>query len=149
MAKNGSAILLAVNTGTDQTPVFSAIPCQTSAEYTLSVDAIDTSCKDSPDNTNIPGARDRTISVESNPTDWPEFAVSPSGSEEVLRAAAEAGEQIRGCIVVDGDNLEEFVATITGFSVSAPREDKVTMSIDLQLSGGLTPFPAAPPEQQG
>lgn len=139
MAKNGSAILIAVNTGTEGSPTYTAIPCQTSAEYALSVDAIDTSCKDSADETNIAGSRSRSISAETNVSDWPEFALSPTGAEQIVRNAAETGAQVQGAVVVDGDPAETFTATITSLSVSAPREDTTTMSLELQISGGMTP----------
>lgn len=143
MSLNGSAVILAVNTGTAEAPTFTVIPCQTSGDYSLSVAARDTSCKDSPDETNAPGSRSRTLSVESFPTQWPELVADPVGVEQKLRHAAETGLQVLGRIVVAGDAREEFTATITGYNLSAGREDTTTLSMDLQVSGAMTPVAAS------
>jgi predicted secreted protein len=142
MAVNGSAVLIAVNIGTNESPDFEIIPCQTSGEYDLSRETVDTSCKDSPDNTNIPGAADRTVSVESNISAWPELVANPANAEMYLRKAAETGTQVKGAIVVSGTRLEEFTATITSLQISADRESPTTMSIELAISGALTPVAA-------
>lgn len=139
MAINASSVLLSLNTGTEGSPTYTVIPCQTSADYSLSVATRDTSCKDSADDKNAPAARSRTMSVETLPTAWMTLADTPSGAEQVLRHAAETGEQIKGRIVVGGDAVEEFDATITGLSISLPREDNMTASIDLAISGAMTP----------
>lgn len=139
MAVNGSVVLISLNTGTVESPTFTVIPCQTSGEYSLSVETRDTSCKDSADNSNAPGARSRSLSVETIPGAWPELKVSPSTAEEKLRKYAETGVQIQGRIVVGGTALEEFTGTITSYSLSAPREDNLTASLDIEISGGMTP----------
>lgn len=139
MAINGSVILLSVETTPPGT--FTVIPCQTSGEYALSVATADTSCKDSADDTNLPAARSRTISIETMPTAWPELSLSPTGVEQIVRDAAESGTQVVGQILVSGIAVEEFTATITDYSLSAPREESVTLSIELQISGAMTPVP--------
>ncbi|MDZ7732198.1 MAG: hypothetical protein U5R31_03020 [Acidimicrobiia bacterium] len=100
MAINGSSVLLSINTGTDESPTYTVIPCQITADYSLSVSTRDTSCKESADDTNAPGSRSRTMSVETLPTAWPLLADTPSGAEQILRSKAETGEQIDGRIVV-------------------------------------------------
>lgn len=139
MAINGSSVLLSINTATDESPTFTVVPCQVTADYQLSVATRDTSCKSSADDTNAPGARSRTMSVETLPTAWMLLSDTPVGAEQVLRHAAETGVQITGRVVVAGSAVEEFTATISGLSVSAPREDNFTASIDLAISGPMTP----------
>jgi len=141
MAINGSSVLISVLTSTGP-DVFSVIPCQVSGEYSLSVEAMDTSCKDSPDAQNLPGSRERTISVETMPSAWPELNISPAGVEQIIRDAAETGTQVDGRIVVGGAAVEEFTATITSYSLSAGREEAVTLSMELQISGALAPVAA-------
>lgn len=136
MAVNGSTILLAVETSPT---VFDVIPCQTSGEYSLSVDTLDTSCKDSADSQNQPGNRERTLSVETLPTAWPELSLSPTGVEQVIRDAAENGQQVTGQVLASGTPAEEFTATITSYSLSAGREESVTNSIELMVSGPMVP----------
>ena len=46
-------------------------------------------------------------------------------------------------VVVAGDAVEEFTATISGLSISAPREDNMTASLDLAISGAMTPVTAS------
>lgn len=139
MGMNGSKILIAVNTASEGSPNYTAIPCQTSGEYALAVDTIDTSCKDSADDTNLPGARSRTVSVETRLAAWPDIVASPSGAAQVVRKAAETGEQVQGAIVVDAATVETFTATITSLTISAPREDDTTLSMDLAISGATSP----------
>lgn len=139
MSLNGSAVLLSMNTGTDEAPEFTVIPCQTTGDYDLSVETRDTSCKDSADEQVEPGSRSRSISVEILPNAWPELVESPSTANEKLRHAAETGLKITGRIVVSGVAKEEFDAVITSFSLSAGREESVTNSIELQVSGGMRP----------
>ena len=139
MAVNGSTVLLSVLTTAPST--YTVIPCQLTADYNLSVATRDTSCKDSADETNAPGSRSRTMSVETLPTAWPLLSDTPAGAEQIIRDLAETGEQVTGRIVVGGTDAEEFTATITTLSISAPREDNMTMSLDLAISGALTPVP--------
>jgi predicted secreted protein len=134
---NGSALFLYVNVGTSETPDWEAVPCQTSLEYSLSVDAIDTSCKDSGDATNIPGRRERSISAESRLDDWPEIVSSPTTALQGLRKAAETGLQIPVAIYKAAAEEEAGLATITGLTVSAPDQDATTLSIELAISGAL------------
>lgn len=131
---NGSAVLLSVLTSTGP-DVYTVIPCQTSAEYNLSVETRDTSCKDSADDTNSPGRRSRTMSVETMPTAFPALSLTPSGVEAILREAAETGDQVTVRINVSGTAKETYTATITSLGMSFPREDTTTMSIDLAISG--------------
>lgn len=139
MAVNGSSVLISINTGTTESPTYTVIPCQVTGEYSLSIETRDTSCKDSADNSNAPGSRSRSISVETLPGAWPELVESPAGAEQILRKYAETGVQVQGRIVVEAEAVEEFTATITSYSLSAPREDNLTASIELEISGGMTP----------
>lgn len=142
MPMNGSEVLVAVNTGTDESPEWEVIPCQASGEYTLEADTFDTSCKDTGDATNLPGRRSRTMSVEANPGAWPELKTSPTEVTEIVRKAAETGQQIQVAIVVSGTELEQGTATITSYSMAFPDQDKVTLSLELAISGGMTPISA-------
>lgn len=136
MAFNGSTVLIAVD-AVGGSPV--VIPCQTEANYALSVSPIDTSCKDSADGTNIPGRRERTISVVYNPAAWPTFDLTPTGVEAVVRHAAETGLQVIGQILVAAIARETFTATVTSYEVDAPDQDKATVSIELAITGAMTP----------
>lgn len=137
MPMNGSTVLLAVDTGSE----FEIIPCQANGEYALSADTFDTSCKDTGDATNLPGRRSRTMSVEANPAEWPDLVANPTTVEQVLRKAAETGLQVDFQVFVGGTATEEGTASITSLSITFPDQDKVTMSIEMAISGGMTPVP--------
>lgn len=139
MSLNGSAVLLSINTGTTESPTMSVIPCQVTGDYSLSVATRNTSCKGSADETNAPGSRSRSISLETIPTGWMTLADTPAGAEQVLRHSAETGVQVTGQVVVSGVAVEEFTATIEGMTLSAPREDNFTASFDLAISGAMRP----------
>jgi len=134
---NGSTVLISVDDGSG----FEIVPCQMNGEYALSADTFDTSCKDTGDATNLPGRRSRTISLEANPAEWPDLVASPTEVTEVIRKAAETGLQIDGQIVVGGTAKEEFTGSITNLSITFPDQDKVTLSLEVAISGGMTPVP--------
>lgn len=136
---NGSAVLIAINKGTTESPDFEVVPCQTSGEYSLTVATRDTSCKDSADNSNLPAARDRSLSCEILVDAWPLLQENPTTAAGLLRKCAETGVQVEVQIQVSGTGMEQGVATITSYSLALPREDNVSNSLELQLSGGLTP----------
>jgi hypothetical protein len=137
--KNGATILIAVNTGTPSEPTWTVIPCQTDGSYTINTATIDDSCKDSGDATNLPGRRTRSISGEFNLTAWPTLVESPATAVQYLRKAAETGLQVPVRIMDGAAPVESGVATIENLEVSFPDQDKVTGSIDLAISGAMTP----------
>lgn len=140
MPMNGSIVMIAIDTSATATPDYEIIPCQMTGEYTLEAETFDTSCKDTGDATNLPGRRSRTMSVESNPAAWPEIVTSPTTVDQILRKAAETGQQVGVAILVSATELEEGTATITSYSVSFPDQDKVSIAIELAVSGAMTPI---------
>lgn len=141
MAVSGSTILIAVNTGTEATPVWTVVPCQQSASYSVSNSPSEYTCKDTDDTQYISGTRTRSLSVEAYPTAYPELNTTPSGVEQIIRSAAETGTEVQGQIQSGGTGVENFEAIIASYEISTPVGEPMSVSMELTISGALTPVP--------
>ncbi len=128
VAVNGTDILLLVNTGTEEVPVYTVVGGQRGAEYPETTDEIDASSKDSAAYRVLPGRKKSAISCDA--------LYIPS---DAAYAALKAAMRNRDFILVrrreEGTDVEEARAIITDLSRSAPDNEVATVSISLTIDG--------------
>ena len=128
MGKNGSDILLLVNTGTDVEPVYMAVGSQRNFSREEATEEIDVSSKDGRAKRVIAGRYSSTISLEALyvPTDEGYLA---------LRDAMRNGDLIKVRISDENTPTEEADALITSLSEEYPDQAEATVSCDLTIDG--------------
>lgn len=128
---NGSAVLLLVNTGTDQSPIWTAVGVQTGLTRETTRNLIEVSGKDDDHTKWVYGRRDDTVSLEA-------VYVPDDAGVQALRQALEQKQVIKIRRSEDGTAVEEADALIKSISEEWPDNDKSTVSVDLQLNSEWT-----------
>jgi len=125
---NGADILLLANTGTDASPVWTAVGSQTGVTFEETNDEIDLSSKDSRAKRVSAGRYGATISLDA-------LYVPSDTAYLALKAAMRAGDLIKVRREEEGTATEEADALITSMSEEGPDQDAATISIDLTIDG--------------
>lgn len=129
MATNGTDIVLYVNTGTPSTPVWTKAAGQRNVSFTDSTAPIDTSSKDSADQTVIAGRDSAGITLD-------QLYVKIDPGFAALKAAKASRALIKLRRNENAIDIEQADALITELPVDAPDQDVATTSISLVVSGG-------------
>jgi TP901-1 family phage major tail protein len=128
MAMNGSDLLLLVNTGTPETPVYEAVGSQRDATIDEGNATIDVSSKDSRAQQVLAGRYSSSVSLDA-------LYVPNDAAFAALQAAMRAGELILIAREEDGTVVEVALANIDSMSQSFPDQGEATISISLTVSG--------------
>ncbi len=128
VATNGTDVLLYVNTGTVEAPVYTVVGGQRDAEYGRETDEIDASSKDSAANRVLPGRVKASLSCEA-------LYIPSDAAYQALDTAQSAREFILVHKYVDGVAVKEARAVITNLSEQHPDMDVSTVSIELSIDG--------------
>jgi len=128
MAKNGSDILLLVNTGTDETPSYEAVGSQRDVTFDESTEEIDVSSKDSRAKRVLPGRYGASISLDA-------LYVPSDAAYAALVDANRNGDLIKVAREEDDVTIETADALITSISGSYPDQGECTISVSLTIDG--------------
>ncbi len=126
---NGADVLLLVNTGTDEAPVYEAVGSQRGATFEENTAEIDVSSKTGGRAMRVVAGRyDATVTLDG-------LYVPDDNAYQALKAAERAGTLIKIRRQEEDADLEEASALITQISEAAPDQDAATISISLRISG--------------
>jgi predicted secreted protein len=125
---NGTDVLILVNTGTEVSPVYTAVGSQRGASLSETNDEIDISSKDSRAGRYLAGRYGSTLSLDG-------LYVPSNVAYLALKTAQRAGDAILVRIEEEGVEVEEASAIITDMSTDFPDQDAATISIDLRIDG--------------
>lgn len=131
MGVNGSDILLLVNTGTAEVPVYEAVGSQRDVTIEETTEVIDFSSKDGRAKRVGAGRYGSTLSLDA-------LYVPTNDAYLALKAAKRAGELILVAVQDDGVVEETANALITNMSRSFPDQGDATISIALEVDGEWT-----------
>lgn len=131
MAKNGTDILLLVNTGTNIAPAYEEVGSQRDVTFDETTEEIDVSSKDSRAKRVLPGRYSAGISLEA-------LYVPSDAAYQALQDAMRNGELIKVAKEDDGDTVETADALITSMSENDPDQGESTISISLTIDGEWT-----------
>lgn len=131
MGKNGSDVLLLVNTGTPAVPVYEAVGSQRDVSFDEATEEIDVSSKNSRAKRVLPGRYSASLSLDS-------LYVWTDAGYQALRDAMRDGELILVAKQDDGVTVETADALITSLSESFPDQGESTVSISLTVDGFWT-----------
>lgn len=125
----GVDILLLVNTGTDQAPVWTEVGGQRGATLSESLETIDVTAKDSGGVQEFaPGLYSWTISADG-------VDVVGNEAQEALKTAIRNRQPIKVRWSENGVDVFEGTAIVTSYEVEAPHDDVATFSLELQGTG--------------
>lgn len=128
---NGTDVLLLVNTGTDQTPVWTVVGGQRDVEFSEKVDVIDVSSKDSASRKILPGRYSATVKLDS-------LYVPSDAAYDALQTAFRGRNKIKVQRQEGGTALEQADAIITELGLKAPDQGEAVISLTLEIDGDWT-----------
>jgi TP901-1 family phage major tail protein len=131
MSKNGTDLIILVNTGTDLVPVYEAVGCQRDATIDQSTAAIDVSCKDSRAQRVLPGRYSGALSLDA-------LYVPTGAAYQALNDAMRDGNLILIGRQDEGVVTETVPALIESMSETFPDQDAATISISMTIDGFWT-----------
>ena len=131
MAVKGVDILIKVNTGTEGTPVWTAVGGQRNATLNMGTATVDTTSKDSGGwEDNLPGLRNWNVEFDG-------LFVEDDDGLAALEDAFMSGNQVQVQVATPSGNKYQGKATLTDFSYEGPYEGEATASGTLTGSGAL------------
>lgn len=125
---NGADVLLLVNLGTEDDPVWSIVGSQRDATFNETTAEIDLSSKDSRIRRLGPGRYSATVSLDA-------LYVPTDAAYLALRDAMRLGNLIQIQRQESEAALEYAYAVVTGLSQGMPDQDAATVSVDLGIDG--------------
>jgi len=125
---NGADVLLLVNTGTLNSPTWTAVGSQRGVTFEETNEEIDVSSKDSRAGRVIAGRYGATLSLDA-------LYVPNDAAYLALKTALRAGELIKIRREELGTATEEADALITSMSEEAPDQEGATISIEMTVDG--------------
>ena len=141
MGLNGTSVLLLVNTGTEETPVLTAVGSQRNLSREETTEEIDVSSKTARAKRALPGRYGSSMSLDA-------LCVPSNACYRALKAAMRDGELIVVRVSEDGVEFEEADALVTSIGEEWPDQEEATISVDLTIDGEWTAVPAAPEEPE-
>lgn len=131
MAVSGVSFLVAINTGTTATPVWTNVAGQRDATLNLNTAEFDATTKDSANwHEGLTGIRDWDISFNNL------FGESDTGLAELENAFLN-NEQVQIKLTTAANNTYDGTATLTNYAIGMPYNDVVTANGTLKGSGPL------------
>jgi len=128
MAMNGTDVLLLVNTGTIQSPVYEVVGSQRGVSFPENTENIDVSSKDSRAGRVLAGRYNATISMEA-------LYVPSDAAYQALKTAMRDGEMIKVRRSESAIETEECDAVINSLSPEFPDQEEAVISIELTVDG--------------
>ena len=128
MSMNGSDVLLMVNTGTTETPVWTAVGSQRDVTFEESTEEIDVSSKDERAKRVLAGRYSASVSLDA-------LFVPDDTAYSALQTAHRAGDLIMVARNVNSVDEESATALITSMSQTMPDQDGATISVSLTIDG--------------
>jgi len=128
VAISGTDILLLVNTGTEDAPVYEEVGGQRGATYGETTDEIDASSKDSEAFRVLAGRKKSIITLDA-------LYIPDDACYVILRAAMRAREFILVRRSENGADVEEAQAIITNLSRNAPDNEVASLTVGLTIDG--------------
>jgi len=128
---NGADVLLLVNTGTVDTPIYTAVGSQRDVTFDEATEEIDGSSKDSRNKRVLAGRYSASISLDS-------LYVPTNTAYLALQTAMRDGALILVARELEGVSEEYADALITALSESFPDQGEGTVSISLTIDGEWT-----------
>lgn len=128
---NGADVLLLVNTGTTDLPVYTAVGSQRNVSIEETTEEIDESSKNSRAKRVAAGRYGATLSLDA-------LYVPDDVSYLALKSAHRNGELIKVRVSENGVAVEEADALITKLSREFPDQEEATIAIDLTIDGEWT-----------
>jgi TP901-1 family phage major tail protein len=125
---NGADVLLLVNTGTAESPVYTAVGSQTNVKFDESVAEVDYSSKDSAATRVFGGRYGAKLSLDA-------LYVPNDTAYQALKTAFRARTLIKVRVEEEDTETEEANALITSMSRQAPDQQACTISIGLTIDG--------------
>lgn len=132
MAMNGTDVLLLVNTGTTEAPVYTVVGSQRNLSRERTNAEIDVSSKDQREMRVLPGRYGSTMSLDA-------LYVPDHASYLLLSDACDDGEMILVRISEEGVETKEATAMITSMSEEFPDQEAATITVELRIDGAWTP----------
>lgn len=131
MAMNGTDLLVLVNTGTPQTPVYEAVGSQRDATIEETSDTIDVSSKDSRAQRVLAGRYSSSVSLDA-------LYVPTDAAYQALKAANRNGDLILIARQEVGVVTEIVTAKVDSMSEAFPDQGEATISISMTVDGWWT-----------
>jgi predicted secreted protein len=128
MSKNGSDLLILVNTGTPETPTYSVVGCQRNATIDKTSAEIDVSCKDSRNFRGLPGRYKTTLTLDA-------LYVPTNAAYQALNTANDNGDLILIARQESDVVTQTASAFVTSMSESFPDQDAAVISLSLTIDG--------------
>lgn len=128
---NGTDVLLLVNTGTDDTPTYTAVGSQRGVTFDQSTDEIDVSSKNSRAFRVIGGRTKYTLSLDA-------LYVPNATCYQALRLASDNGDLIKVRREEDSVATYQAEALITSMSEEFPDQGASTIAIEMTIDNGWT-----------
>lgn len=125
---NGTDVLLLANTGTDETPVWTAVGCQRDMSIEETNEEIDMSSKDGRAKRVIAGRWSASISLDA-------LYVPDDTAYLALWNASKDGDKIKVQIEESGASTWQADAMIANMSKEFPDQGAATIAIDLTIDG--------------
>jgi predicted secreted protein len=130
---NGADALLFVNTGSEASPVWTAVASQRGLDLAETQATIDFSNKVSGRASRFGAGRwSATISMDS-------LYVPNAVTQALLRDAVRLGNEILCRLNLSGEDIEQYRGIVTDFPQSFPDQEAATISMTITLNGFPTP----------
>ena len=130
--KNGSDVVVQINKGTDVAPEWMTVASQRNVVIQEGRTTIDTSSKESANETHLPGRYSSTFTLD-------HCFVDGAGSLQELRWRHRNGTQVRVRTVSLGENDEQALCTITNLTTTFADQQTATVNMSFKLSGQWEP----------
>ncbi len=131
MAISGTDILLYVNTGTEEAPIYTVVGSQRNLSRERTRNIIDASSKDSDNESILPGRKSSTLTLDA-------LYVPDNSAYQAMDDAYDSGDFLLAQIYVDGVATHEASVLIESMSEEYPDDDVATISVTLHVDDGWT-----------
>jgi len=125
---NGADVVLRVNTGTYDTPVWTTVGSQGNVVFNENVDVIDVSSKDSRNRKLLPGRYSASVTLDA-------LYVPSAAGYTALRDAMRNGTVMKIRRQYSGTDTEQADCIVTSMSDSFPDQEAATISVSVEVTG--------------
>ena len=132
MAVNGADVLVLVNTGTEQTPVWTVVGSQRNATVDEATEVIDISSKEKRARRILPGRYSSTLNLDG-------LYVPDDTAYGLLQSAMRNGTYIQVMIQKENEQVESASGVVTSLSREYPDQGESTVTITIEIDGEWTP----------
>ena len=132
MAVNGADVLVLVNTGTEQAPVWTVVGSQRNATVDEATETIDISSKEQRARRIIPGRYSSTLNLDG-------LYVPDDTAYGLLQSAMRNGTLIQVMIQRENEQIESASGVVTSLNREYPDQGESTVSATIEIDGEWTP----------